>query len=166
MVKVYYQIMITKRDKKGRIIKGSNYKHGMSTDPLYHCWIAIKARCLNPHHPEYRRYGGRGITICDRWINDFSAFLRDMGPKPSPKHSIDRVDVNGNYNPANCRWATTHEQNANRRDNNEVCGVYFDESRNKWRADLTVRGKKYFLGRFYDKETAIKARKDAFKKYV
>lgn len=74
----------------------------------------MRERCSNPRYVEYHYYGGRGITVCDRW-NDFAAFLADMGPR-LPGHSIDRIDVNGNYEPCNCRWATALQQRHNRRD--------------------------------------------------
>lgn len=84
--------------------------------PEYGSWAAMIKRCTDPNHVGYGNYGGRGITVCDRWLDSFDAFVEDMGPKPTPSHSIDRVDVNGNYEPANCRWATPVEQRANRRD--------------------------------------------------
>lgn len=83
--------------------------------PLYGVWEAIKRRCYNPNQPAYKNYGGRGITMCDRWRNSYQAFVEDMGPKPSPKHSIDRINNDGNYEPGNCRWATAREQNLNQR---------------------------------------------------
>ncbi len=106
--------------------------------PEYYTWRAMRRRCLSPKHQHYDLYGGRGIKVCARWSNDFLAFLTDMGPRPSPQHSIDRIDVNGNYEPSNCRWATHKEQSRNKRDNvllrcgdiigtlaewSEVCGV-------------------------------------------
>jgi len=83
----------------------------------YNTWIHIKMRCLNPKNQDYKYYGGRGIKVCDRWLESFDNFLEDMGPRPSKKHSVDRKEVNGDYTPDNCKWATTKEQARNRRDN-------------------------------------------------
>jgi len=72
----------------------------------------MRQRCRNPRNIGYKRYGGRGISICEHW-NDFATFLADMGPRPSPEHSIDRIDGDGNYEPSNCRWATPKKQRRN-----------------------------------------------------
>lgn len=89
-------------------------KHGMTGTPEYVNWQRMNGRCRNPQCKDFPEYGGRGITICDRW-RSFAAFYADMGPRPSPVHSIDRYpDQDGNYEPNNCRWATPTEQSRNR----------------------------------------------------
>jgi hypothetical protein len=72
-------------------------------------------RCRNPNDKKYEDYGGRGISVCERWENSFADFLADMGERPSEKHTLDRINNDGNYEPGNCRWATSKQQNNNRR---------------------------------------------------
>lgn len=102
-----------------------HFKHGHASNgspsPEYSVWIGIKFRCLNANCAAYHLYGGRGVSMCGRWINSFANFLADMGPRPSRKHSIDRFpNNNGNYEPGNCRWATASQQQRNRRDSRLV----------------------------------------------
>lgn len=101
-----------------------NLKHGHSTYPNggrctkeYNTWSLMKRRCFNELSVDYPGYGGRGVTVCAAWRDSFEVFLSDMGPAPSIKHSIDRVDVNGDYEPGNCRWATHRVQSRNKRTN-------------------------------------------------
>ncbi len=88
--------------------------HRMRGAPEYGVWSGMKSRCSNPKDGNYTDYGGRGISVCDRW-SLFENFFDDMGPRPSPRHSIDRRDNDGNYEPGNCRWATRKQQSRNRR---------------------------------------------------
>ena len=90
-----------------------NSKHDGWNSPTYYSWAGMKGRCLNPKDSTYHRYGGRGIKVCDRWMN-YIDFLADMGERPEGK-TLDRIDVNGDYELSNCRWATLEEQAANKR---------------------------------------------------
>lgn len=90
-------------------------KHGMRKTPEFEAWHAMKGRCLNPKNPAFRYYGGRGITICEEWKNDFLAFYNHIGERPDSKLSIDRINNDGNYEPGNVRWATAKQQANNTR---------------------------------------------------
>jgi hypothetical protein len=93
---------------------------GNRPTPEWTAWSQMRYRCERPTHAQWLDYGGRGIAVCQRWRDSFEAFLSDMGPRPTPRHSIDRIDNDRGYAPGNCRWATASEQNKNRRERQPV----------------------------------------------
>lgn len=105
--------------KRTKILHDSIRTHGMSKTSTYSTWSGMKDRCFNPKNKFFHYYGGRGIVVCDRWL-DFTNFFADMGEKPSKEYSVDRIDNDGNYCPENCRWATKAEQMSNRRINRRI----------------------------------------------
>lgn len=104
--------------EKQKLIHGHARKNAAT--PEYKIWCGISARCYNPKKRIYKYYGGRGIKMCTRWRRSFTAFLKDVKRKPSPGHTIDRIDNDGNYEPGNVRWATMSEQARNRRGNHLI----------------------------------------------
>jgi hypothetical protein len=133
---------------------------GIVKDPLYSTWTQMKRRCYGVNTIGYGRYGERGIKVCDRWLGQygFENFKKDMGSKPSSKHSLDRIDNDSNYEPSNCRWATSREQNSNRSNNNKIVGVYKHKGRKRWDAYITVDGKRTYK-KFNSEQEAIDFRK-------
>ena len=112
--------------------------HGMTDTPEFTTWQQMFNRCYNPNEKSYPNYGGRGIIVCERW-RTFEAFYADMGPRPSPKHSIDRYpDMNGPYSPENCRWATMQEQSRNRRTNRFITHHGETKTLGEWAESIGV----------------------------
>lgn len=144
-----------------------NKTHGMTNSggikpaaPEYNSWQGAKRRCFDKTCNVYEHYGARGVTMCDKWKNSFEEFYKDMGPKPSAKHSIDRINNDGNYEPSNCKWSTQSEQRRNARslkNTSGTIGVYWNKSKSKWEA--RIAGK--HLGTFDTYEMARKARLEA-----
>lgn len=91
----------------------SKTTHGQTKSPEYRAWVAMKTRCSNPNYPWFHRYGGRGIAVCTEWQGSFERFLTDMGHRPGPGYSLDRIDNDGDYTPSNCRWASSQTQGRN-----------------------------------------------------
>ena len=135
----------------------------MRNTPEYQVWHNMKKRCNLKSHPDYAEYGGRGVKVCDTWLESFSNFYDDMGNRPTPKHSIDRIDNNRGYSKDNCRWATKLEQNLNQRirKNNTSGAVGVCVKRGRWIAQIKVDSKTIFIGGFRNKEDAVKARQKA-----
>ncbi len=145
-----------------------NITHGKSKTPEYEIWCGMIKRCRNKKSTGYPHYGGRGIVVCGRW-DTFENFLADMGTRPDPTYSIERLDNNGNYEPYNCKWATPAEQSRNTRKRkdgkNAVVGVSWHKATQKYMAHIAVKGKPIYLGVFTSIEDAAKARKFAEQKY-
>lgn len=128
---------------------GQNHKGNPTAE--YRAWQSMKQRCCNPRATSYKIYGGRGIGVCPEWVDDFERFYADMGRKPSPSHSLDRIDPNGNYGPENCRWADKTTQSRNTRvPRNNTTGVKGVQrvSTGGFVATIGLNGKSVYLGHY------------------
>lgn len=135
------------------------------SSPERKAWQSMFDRCRSVHDSNYRLYGARGITVCERW-EALENFIQDMGLRPSDGHSLDRIDNDRGYEPGNCRWATAAQQARNQqRHRRPDVGVIFRKKEKKWHASLKVLGQKVHCGFFETQEEAISARKAAEQKY-
>ena len=127
----------------GCLLRDTITKHGGFGKRSYNTWRAVVRRCNNPEDKDYPRYGGKGITVCDRWL-DYTAFAADMG-EPPEGHTLDRIDNSGGYNPENCRWATFAQQIRNSRHHaNKGVMKYCTGSGYRWYAHITVGGTRHY----------------------
>ena len=140
--------------------------HGLSYHHLYNTWALMKNRCYNPKDKRYKDYGARGIIICDRWL-DIANFIEDMYPSYQEGLTLDRIDVNGDYELDNCRWAIASIQSQNTRDlykhnKSGYRGVYWHNRDTRWIAQIYINNKRVYLGSFH---TALEAGK-VYERYV
>lgn len=151
----------------GCIIKEASTSFGMRGTSTHNSWAGILQRCNNPKDKSYQGYGGRGITVCERW-HKFKNFYEDMGKCPE-NLSIERVDNNKGYYPANCKWATRNEQQRNKRIDKKnttgVNGVIINRKTGKYKVSIIANSKYHSLGTFFLLEDAIEARKQGEQKY-
>lgn len=128
--------------KYGDPLTQINERHGMKNTPEYRTWIDMKKRCYNANSKDYKDYGQRGITVCDKWLHSFLAFYEDIGKRPVGL-SIDRIDVDGNYESSNCKWSTPKEQARNRRSNRLVTIDGITKVLAEWIEESTISTSKF-----------------------
>ena len=128
-------------------------QHGLSSIPLYNIWREMRRKCDNPNHKWYPHYGGRGITVCEKWNSSFLSFYEDMSPIYTEGYFIDRIDNNGNYEPGNVKFSPIASSNANKRNNNgknaSGCTLFKGKY---WRARIKIEKIEYHIGYFKTKE--------------
>lgn len=166
----YYNVYKELQKSCGCVRKKGKQKHGLvvKNKNLFDRHCGMISRCYNEKHPEYANYGGRGIKVCNRWL-DVQNFFNDMEDTFDPELSLDRIDVNGDYCKENCRWVNLSVQAYNQRmkctNTSGKTGVTWDKNRNKWSVAISCEGKRVHVGRFTSFEEAVKAREQAELKY-
>ena len=143
-------------------------KHGKTKTPEYRAWLNMKKRCYFTKDTSYQRYGGRGIRVCDAWLHSFEQFLSDLGCKPGPEYSLDRIDPDRDYAPDNCRWATRVTQSQNQSSATDsptgVRGVRLNK-RGGYEVNITHDGAWRRVGTYKTLEAAVAARKAAEERF-
>lgn len=145
-------------------IKKGTHTHGLSKTRIWNIWMGMKARCLNANEPAYKHYGGRGITVCKRWMK-FENFYEDMVTSYAPNLSLDRINVNGNYNKSNCRWATRTQQANNTRSNKYLTYKGRTQNLSEWAKEIGVNYHTLY-GRIYAYKMPIEKALVANKNYA
>lgn len=154
--------------------KRNNTTHGLVKHPLYQVWNSMKTRCYNKKNKRYSCYGGRGIKVCDRWLESFENFYSDMLEGYEKGLQLDRIDNDGDYEPNNCRWVTAQQNTMNtgsrKNTSSKFKGVYWNKASSKWHARIMKDGEYSHLGYFEDEVEAAKAynsaAKELFKDYA
>lgn len=142
-------------------VKEAIITHGLGKHPLYKVWSDMKTRCYNPKSKNYQNYGGMGTTVCDRWKESFQDFYNDVSEGYEKGLELDRTNNDGDYEPANVRWVTPHQNLMNRGSHKDSTskykGVFWNKSASKWVAQVTKDGKRHHLGYFTDETEAALA---------
>lgn len=135
--------------------------HGMTGTPTFVSWDAMRQRCLNPNHKSFEDYGGRGILVCERWLDSFENFLEDMGERPQDT-TLDRKDTNGNYEPGNCRWATSKTQSNNKRSSRYITFMGLTKTLKEWAdaAGISNKTLAYRLANGWEMKEALVTKTD------